>query len=189
MDKKWYMITTISGKEEKVIEALKNKASADEVSELEDFKVMTVPHLSPRELERKLNGETFKVRTKNLFPGYIFIKMDMSNDAWFLVRNTLYVTGLVGSSGSRTKPTPVSNLEMRKMAKRVETITNDFNEGKFKTQFLEGLMVEVQGGPMKGQLGTIIETNDAKSTSIIEIILFDKKTPTEIEHKFLKIKK
>jgi len=76
------MITTISGKEQKVIESLKNRVVSESLEHIiEDFKVMLVPHLTPKELEKKNNGEDFKIKDKNLFPGYIFLKMDMTNEA------------------------------------------------------------------------------------------------------------
>lgn len=104
------------------------------------------------------------------------------------MRNTQYVTGLVGSSGQRAKPTPVSNLEIRKMEKQVSKITADFEEGKFKSPFTPGTIVEVIDGPTKGQVGPIIDNNDERGVAVIELILFERKTPTEIEYKNLKIK-
>ena len=191
-NKKWYMITTISGKEEKVIESLKNRVVSEQIAgdfEPEGgFKAMMVPHLSQKELEKKLAGEDFKIKNKNLFPGYIFIKMNMTNEAWFIVRNTQYVTGLVGSSGQRAKPTPVSNLEIRKMEKQVAKITEDFEAGKIKSQFTPGTVVEVIDGPTKGQVGPIVENNDERQVAVVELILFERKTPTEIEYVNLKIK-
>ena len=188
-NKKWYMITTISGREEKVIESLKNRVEAEGVENLfSDFKVMLVPHLTPKELEKSLAGEDFKIKMKSLFPGYIFVKMEMTNEAWFMVRNTQYVTGLVGSSGQRAKPTPVSNIEMRKMEKQVIKITSDFHDGKGKTPYIPGSIVEIIDGPTKGQVGPIIESSDDRQVAVVELILFERKTPTEIEYKNLKLR-
>ena len=79
------MITTISGKEEKVIESLKNRVVSEQIENDFDtengFKAMMVPHLSQKELEKKLAGEDYKIKARNLFPGYIFIKMNMTNEA------------------------------------------------------------------------------------------------------------
>lgn len=187
--KRWYMITTISGKEQKVIESLKNRVVSESLEHIiEDFKVMMVPHITPKEMEKKNNGEDYKIRDKNLFPGYIFLKMNMTNEAWFIVRNTQYVTGLVGSSGQRAKPTPVSNLEMRRMEKSVEKAKADFESGKIKSVFTPGTIVEVTDGPTKGQSGKVLETNDERQVAVVELILFERKTPTEIEHKNLKVK-
>ncbi len=187
--KRWYMITTISGREQKVIESLKNRVISEKVEELfDDFKVMLVPHLTPGEMKKYLEGEDYKIKMKSLFPGYIFIKMEMTNEAWFMVRNTQYVTGLVGSSGQRSKPTPVSNLEMRKMEKQVKRITEDFHAGKMDTPFKDGVLVEVIDGPTKGQIGPIIEVNNDRQVAVVELIMFERKTPTEIELKNLRIK-
>ncbi|MCK5807012.1 MAG: transcription termination/antitermination protein NusG [Mycoplasmataceae bacterium] len=188
-NKKWYMITTISGREERVIESLRNRVESESIQYLfEDFKVMLVPHLTPKELEKYLAGEEYKIKMKSLFPGYIFIKMDMTNEAWFLVRNTQYVTGLVGSSGHRAKPTPVSPLEMRKMEKQVKRIAADFADGKGITPFKADIIVEVLDGPTKGQIGPILETDDQRQVAVVELIMFERKTPTEIEYKNLRIK-
>ena len=187
--KRWYMITTISGREEKVIESLKNRVESENLHDIfEDFKVMLVPHLTPKELEKYLAGEDYKVKMKSLFPGYIFIKMEMTNEAWFIVRNTQYVTGLVGSSGQRAKPTPVSNIEMRKMEKQVEKITEDFNSGKRTTPFKPGVIVEIVDGPTKGQIGPIVESSDDRQVAVVNIEMFGRLTPTEIAYKNLKIK-
>lgn len=76
------MITTISGKEDKVVESLKNRVVSENLQDIiEDFAIMFVPTLSSKEYEKKMNGEEFKVKMKNLYPGYIFIKMEMTNDA------------------------------------------------------------------------------------------------------------
>lgn len=85
------MITTISGKEEKVIESLRNRVVSEGMEDLFDlevkengqdgFRAMMIPTLSDKELEKKNNGESFKIKNKNLFPGYIFIKMTMTNEA------------------------------------------------------------------------------------------------------------
>ena len=188
-NKKWYMITTISGREEKVIESLKNRVESEGMEHIfEEFKVMLVPHLTPKELEKSLVGEEYKIKMKSLFPGYIFIKMDMTNEAWFIVRNTQYVTGLVGSSGQRAKPTPISPLEMRKMEKKVAKITEDFHAGKGRTPFKEGVLVEIIDGPTKGQIGPILEASDEKQVAVVELVMFERKTPTQIEYKNLKLK-
>lgn len=203
---RWYMVTTISGKEDKVIESLKNRIVSEKLQNVffweqevdkgffvpEDFdnafKVMNVPHIAPKELEKKLAGEDFKVKEKNLLPGYIFIKMEMTNEAWFMVRNTQYVTGLVGSSGQRAKPTPVSDLQIKRMERKVSQIWDDFKSGKIKSPFIPGTLVEIIDGPAKGQSGVVAENNDERQVAVVEIILFERKTPTEIEHKNLKVK-
>ena len=180
--KRWYMITTISGKEDDVITALKNRRVSENMENLfEDFKVIKVPYISPAELAKKNNNENFKTTERNLFPGYIFIKMLMTNEAWFIVRNTQNVTGLVGSSGQRTKPTPLTNIEIKKMEDKAASITKEFEEGKVTLPFGEGTLVEIIDGPMKDQKGPIIEVNQERQVAVVELIVFNRKTPTEIE--------
>lgn len=187
-EKQWYLITTISGKERTVIESLENRKVSEEMEDLfEDFKVMMVPHLSQREAEKKEQGASFKVRERNLYPGYIFIKMHMTNDAWFIVRNTQYVTGLVGSSGQWTKPTPVPEREIKKMEAEVEKIKENFKQGKNLSPYKVGQVVQVIDGPTKGQIGPIVEVNDERKVAVVELELFERKTPTEIPYSNIKI--
>ena len=188
-NKKWYMITTVSGKEEKVVEALRNRVISEEKTDVfEDFKVMMVPYIPPKELKKKLNGEDYATKTRSLFPGYIFIKMDMTNDAWFMVRNTQYVTGLVGSSGQRAKPTPISDLKMKKMERKVKEIEENFANGIIETDYAVGSFVVINDGPFKGQGGLIVEKNDAELKAVVEIEQFGRKTPTTFDYSILKIK-
>ncbi len=169
---KWYMITTISGKEDKVVESLKNRVISESLEEvIAEFKVAMVPHITP----------SGKFKERNMFPGYIFIKMVMTNEAWFIVRNTQYVTGLVGSSGQRTKPTPVSNLEIRRIDKSVKQAFEDYKAGKLTApKFEAGTIVEVIEGATKGLKGPIIEYNKEREVVIVELTLFDRATPTEV---------
>ena len=179
------MVTVVSGKEKQVIEFLQNRIVAENIKTIDhDIKVMFVPHISPREYQKKNEGKDYKLREKNLYPGYIFIRMNMTDETWFIVRNTQFVTGLVGSSGKGTKPTPVTDLEMKKMEQTVEKIKKDFGSGKIKSPFV----VEIVDGPSKGLIGPIIENDDENQIATIELIIFERKTPTQIEHKNLKIK-
>lgn len=192
MEKKWYMITTISGKENTVIESLKHRVISENMSDDFDvdkgFVVMNIPYISPKELEKKQQNLAFKIKERNLYPGYIFVKMNMTNEAWFMVRNTQYVTGLVGSSGQRTKPTPVSSLEMKKMQTEVQRQIDDFKAGKIITPFVPGTVVEVIQGDAKGLVGSILENDDSRQFAIVEIVMFGQKRAVEIKHRDLKIK-
>ena len=193
IEKKWYMITTVSGKEEIVIESLKNRIVSENVESNFDlkngFKVMLVPHIAPHELEKRKLKQPWKVKKRNLFKGYIFVLMNMTNEAWFVVRNTQYVTGLVGSSGQRAKPSPISSLQIQKMEMQVAKFTAEFEQGKIQSNFEVEQIVEVTSGPAKGQVGAIIEKNDEREVAIVELILFERKTPTEIAYENLKIKR
>ncbi len=98
------------------------------------------------------------------------------------------MTGLVGSSGQRAKPTPVSNIEMKKMKERVVKITSDFEAGKIAPMFNEGQIVEVIDGASKGLYGPVLEINQDRQVAVLELILFERKTPVEVAFKNLKVK-
>ncbi|MCP4336705.1 MAG: transcription termination/antitermination protein NusG [Mycoplasma sp.] len=173
MEKKWYMVTTIRGKEEKVVESLNNRIISESLQEvIGEIKLYIIPHFTP----------SGKFKKKNLFPGYIFVEMVMTNDAWFIVRNTQYVTGLIGSSGQRTKPTPVSLLELKKINRKCEKIWQDYKEGKLEPEvFKKGEIIEVISGSMKGLKGPLIKYSKEKMTVTVDLTLFDRKTPTELK--------
>lgn len=185
---KWYMISTVRGKEEQVIEALNNRIIAENVAEsfnqyaTQDgaFKIFKKPILTAKELEKRRLGQEYKVKYTNLYPGYIFANMDMTDEAWYVVRNTQNVTGIIGSSGKGAKPTPVSSREIRKMEKAAEDSTHLFNLGKN----LQGLkindLVVVLDGPFKGEIGPIKSLNLDSNIATIQIESFGKRTSVEL---------
>ncbi|VEU70256.1 transcription termination/antitermination protein NusG [Mycoplasmopsis glycophila] len=192
---KWYMISTVRGKEENVVESLNNRIFAEQVEENFDlkateegpFKIFRKPTLTAKELDKKIHGDAYKVKWINLYPGYIFAKMNMTDKAWFVVRNTQYVTGLVGSSGKGAKPTPVSSLEMKKMIKTEAEAIELFNTGKNLLELKVGDLVEVVDGPYKGEIGPIENIILENNTAIISIETFGKKTLVELSLDFLKL--
>ncbi|ADE19441.1 transcription termination/antitermination protein NusG [Mycoplasma crocodyli] len=190
----WYMVSTVSGKEDRVVEALKNRIIAEEVSHSFDstatengaFKIFKKPVLTPKEAEKKLKGEEYKIKWANMYPGYIFIKMDMTDEAWFVIRNTQFVTGLIGSSGKGAKPTPVPEKEIRKSLIQEDKALEDYKTGKYLVEFKADEIVEVIDGPYQGEKGPILSIDHNKQTAIIELESFGKKVPVELEYKLLK---
>lgn len=188
MKSEWYMISTISGKEEKVIESLKNKVeTANLGGYFDEFKLFLIPSISTAELIKKAQGTTYKIKNENLYKGYIFIKMIMSDAAWFLVRNTEYVTGLVGSSGKGAKPTPISSREFKKMLEKQEQKIKEFDSIEYKNPYQVGVEVKVKEGSFKSERGYIIETNFENLTATVEIQTFGRKVPTEFPYSNLQI--
>ena len=158
---KWYMVSTVSGKEENVIEALKNKIATQNMDNLfRDIRIFLMPHLSNKELEKKTKGEEYTVKYVNIYKGYIFINMVMTDEAWYIVRNTQYVTGLIGSSGKGAKPTPISKKDFNSMVEKEKTLNEKFAEGDIETAFKEGVIVKVINGIFKDEIGEIIKNND-----------------------------
>lgn len=196
MDKnfQWYMISTVSGKEDKVVEALKNRIISEQVEDCFNheatpegaFKIFKKPTLTPKEFEKQKNGEEYKVKYVNMYSGYIFINMDMTDRAWFIVRNTQYVTGLIGSSGRGAKPTPVSQHQMDKSFKKEIKLQEDFDKGITHTKFQIGEIVEIIDGPFKGEQGRVLECSEANKKVTVEIEYLGKKTPADFEYKEIK---
>lgn len=185
---RWYTISVVSGKEEKVEESLNNKIKALEMEKsIGEIKIFKAPYLTEKELEKKRNSENFKIKYDKLYKGYIFIKMIMSDDVWFMIRNTEYVTGLVGSSGKGAKPTPISERKFAKMISYEEQKINEFNKGNYNSKFKEGLVAKVKEGPFKDEEGIILESSDAKGVATIAIESFGRKTPTEFSYDNLEV--
>src|ERR1700759_5830898 len=122
--KQWYAIHTYSGYEEKVAESIRQRADSLEMKD----KIFQV--LVPKEKMIEIKNGKRKVVEKRIFQGYVLVEMKLSEDAWYIVRNTPNVTGFVGSG---TEPTPVSDDEMAKIQKRMgleqPKHTIDFNLG------------------------------------------------------------
>ncbi|QJB71356.1 transcription termination/antitermination protein NusG [Mycoplasma sp. 1654_15] len=188
-DFKWYMISTISNKEDNAIELLKNRIKSEGLEQyFKEIKKFEYTTISEKEYEKKLRGEKYSEKKENLYKGYIFIKMQMNDAVWFIVRNTQYITGLIGSSGKGTKPTPVSEKEIRKMEqKQKEKIAEYAKYGTVDSPFKEGSVVEIIQGPFIGEIGKITSVDLSKNTSIVEIEVLGRKTDTLIENKNLKL--
>lgn len=164
MEAKWFVVHTYSGYEKKV------KANIDKTIEnrhLEDqiLEVM-VPTL---DVVEEKNGVRKPVE-KKMFPGYVLIHMVMNDDTWFIVRNTRGVTGFVGPG---SKPIPLTEEEIRTLGIKVTNIQVDFGVGD---------TVAVLGGVWKDTVGVIQSMNDAKQTLIINVDLFGRETPVEINY-------
>lgn len=187
-DFKWYMISTFSGKEDNVIDALKNKIVAEKMEDFfKDIRIFKMPHLTTKDLEKKSRGEEVMPKMVNIYKGYIFLRMVMTDEAWYLVRNTQYVTGLVGSSGQGAKPTPISNKDFEQMIKKEQKLMEDFNNGIIETIFKEGTLVKIINGPFKDETGLIIKNNDKEQKAFVMIEQFGREVPTEFSHKDLEI--
>lgn len=185
---KWYMISTVSGKEDNVAESLKNKINATGMNDFfKDIKIFKMPHLSNKELEKKTRGEEYTVKYVNIYKGYIFLNMSMTDEAWYLVRNTQYVTGLIGSSGKGAKPTPVSRVDFQNMIEQEKRLQEKFDAGDIETAFKEGTIVQVIEGPFIGETGAIVKSDDIKQKAFVNIEQYGRYVPTEFEYKVLKI--
>ena len=166
----WYIVQTYSGFENSVKENLKRRIETMQMESL-IFEVMI-----PEELrtEKKADGST-KEKMVKMFPGYVFIEMIVTDDSWFVVRNTPGVTGFLGSSGGGTKPIPLLPEEINPILKKCGMLSVQ----KLNAQI--GQSIKVASGPFSGQIGTIEAINDEKGIVKILVDMFGRKTPIDLD--------
>ncbi len=165
--KAWYAIHTYSGYEEKVAESIRQRA------ESLDMKDKIFQSLVPKEKMIEVKNGKRKVVEKRIFQGYVLVQMKMSEDAWYIVRNTPSVTGFVGTG---VEPTPVSDEEIEKIMKRMGR-----EEPKHKIDYAEGEVVNIVDGPFKGFDGSISEIDAAKGKLKVLVNMFGRETPVELD--------
>ena len=170
MDKKWYVVNTYSGHENKVKEKLEMRTVS---MGMEDY-IFRVIVPEEKVIEEK-NGVK-KEKIKKLFPGYILVEMIMTDEAWFVVRNTPGVTGFIGSSGKGAKPFPLQPYE-------VDKILNDMGMSRLEvnTDLKEGTLVKVISGPFSGMEGKVDSVDKDNNKLIVLLDLFGQETSVEVE--------
>jgi transcriptional antiterminator NusG len=163
IEPKWYVVHTYSGYENKVKtdleKTIKNR-------ELEDFFFNIVV---PMEEQVEIKDGKRKANLKKVFPGYVLIKMIVTEESWYIVRNTRGVTGFVGSG---TDPIPLTDAEIRNMG---------FDEVPVNVDYVEGDSVQVVNGPLEGFVGTVQEINKEKQKVKVLVSMFGRETPVELE--------
>lgn len=168
---RWYVVNTYSGHENRVKDNLEKRL---ETMGIQDslFRILVAEE---PEIEIK-NGKQVE-KMKNMFPGYVFVEMKMTDEAWYVVRNTPGVTGFIGSSGGGAKPFPVSPDEMESILRRMGQ-----SDKKVVVDFKVGDMVRVQTGPFGGMEGRVSSMNDQTQVANVLILLFGRETPTDINY-------
>lgn len=165
--KQWYAIHTYSGYEEKVAESIRQRSASLDMSD----KIFDV--LVPKEKMIEIKNGKRKVVEKRIFQGYVLVQMKMSEDGWYIVRNTPNVTGFVGTGDD---PTPVSEQEMEKIIKRM-----GLEQPKHKIDFNVGEVVNITDGPFKGFDGSISEIDQTKGKLKVLVNMFGRETPVELD--------
>ncbi len=160
---RWYVVHTYSGYENKVKtdleKTIKNR-------ELEDF---FFDIIVPMEEQIEIKDNEKKRNLKKVFPGYVLIKMIVTEQSWYIVRNTRGVTGFVGSG---TDPIPLSDEEIRKMGFDNVPVNIDYDVSD---------SVKILGGPLDGYTGTVKEIKKDKNKVIVLVSMFGRETPVEVE--------
>ena len=171
MEKLWYVVNTYSGHEEKVKEKLEQRIVS---MGFEDYIFRVI---IPEEtiIETKKDGTKVE-KKKKLFPGYVLVEMIMTDEGWYVVRNTPGVTGFLGSSGKGAKPKEVPPQEIDKIL-----ISMGMSRVDVDAELQVGAKVEIIDGPFKGMSGRVdsIDMPNQRLTALID--LFGQETPVEVE--------
>jgi len=160
----WYVVHTYSGYEDKVKDSLDKTVKNRNLEDKIDQTVVPVETIT-----RIKNGKPHTVKRK-LFPGYVLVHMVMSNDLWYIVRNTRGCTGFVGPE---SKPEPLTEAEVAKMG--VETTVD------LEVEYKVGDTVEITAGPMEGSVGTVDEIDIPARKVRVRITMFGRELPAELE--------
>ncbi len=166
---RWYLVHTYSGKEQKVIEELKNRIRG---YGLED-KILEI--LLPSDYYSFIDKKgKRKIKPVKVFPGYIFVKMILTDESWYVVRNTPGVLGFVGPTG---KPTPISEEEIEKIVK--ERVTEE--RAKEKLHFDVNDRVKILVGPFKDMEGVVEAIDESKGIARVVLKMFGREMPVELK--------
>ncbi|RYI32981.1 MAG: transcription termination/antitermination protein NusG [Acetobacteraceae bacterium] len=171
MAKRWYVVHVYSGFEKKIAQQIKEQAAQKGLAD--QFDEILVPAEEVTEVRRgqKVNSE------RKFFPGYVLVKMDMSDDAWHLVKDTPKVTGFLGN---KNKPSPITEAEAQR-------IVNQVKEGVDKPRkpavvFEIGEQVRVADGPFTSFMGTVEEVDEERGRVKVSVSIFGRSTPVELEY-------
>ncbi len=170
MEKEWYVVNTYSGHESKVKEKLEAKV---ESMGLQDYIYRII---IPETTEVEVKDGVKKEKKHKMFPGYIIVEMVMSDEAWYIVRNTPGVTGFIGSSGKGAKPTPLLPQEIDKILANM-----GMSRVNVEAELAVGDKVNIVDGPFKGMMGRVDNIDLENNRLNVLIDLFGQETPVEVE--------
>lgn len=170
MDKKWYVVTTYSGHEESVKEKLLMRTESMGMQD-NIFRVIV-----PETTEIEIKDGVKKEKKKKMFPSYVLVEMVMSDEAWYIVRNTPGVTGFIGSSGKGAKPTPLLPEEIDHILVQMGMSRVDI-----ENELASGDKVGIIDGPFKGMEGNIKDIDLENNRITVMIDLFGQETSVEVE--------
>jgi transcriptional antiterminator NusG len=173
VDRQWYVIHTYSGYENKVKTNLEHRVASMDVQD----KIFQVVIPTEEEVEVK-DGQRRTVQRK-IFPGYVLVEMAMSDDSWYVVRNTPGVTGFVGSGN---RPIPLQEDEVKTILKQMRA-----EAPRVKVSFNKGQGVRIIDGPFADFTGVVDDINHEKGKVRVLVSFFGRETPVELD--FLQVEK
>ncbi|MCX7371429.1 MAG: transcription termination/antitermination protein NusG [Alphaproteobacteria bacterium] len=170
-DKKWYVVHVYSGFEKKIAEQVKHQAAQKGLSEL--IEDILVPTEQVTEVKRGQKTES----ERKFFPGYVLVKMEMTDDTWHLVRDTPKVTGFLGA---KNKPTPITETEALRI---VQQVTDTAEKPRRPAVVFEvGEQVRVTDGPFTSFNGNVEEVDEEKGRLKVSVSIFGRSTPVDLEY-------
>lgn len=167
---RWYVVHTYSGYEKKVEANLKKRVESMGMAD-KIFRIIV-----PMEEMREIKNGKAKMVQKKVFPGYVLVEMIMTDDSWYVVRNTPGVTGFVGSTGSGSKPTPLLPEEVDRILR-----TMGLKDVGAQVRVSIGTVVRVLEGPFQEMHGKVEAIDQERGKVIVTIDLFGRETPVELE--------
>ena len=172
-ERNWYVIHTYSGYEEQVADSLKQRIESLSMQD----KIFDV--IVPKEKQIEIKNGKRHIIEKRIFPGYVLVDMIVTDDSWYVVRNTPNVTGFIGFG---VRPTPMSKIEIDRIKKRMGV-----EEPKYKIDFKIEDLVKITDGALKGFEGKIEEVDEDKGKIKVLVNMFGRETPVTLD--FLQAKK
>jgi transcriptional antiterminator NusG len=173
LGRRWYAIHTYSGYEENVQHNLVQRIESMDMQD-KIFNVMI-----PKEKKIKIKNGKRKITEEKIFPGYVLVEMMVTDDSWYVVRNTPNVTGFIGTG---TIPTPIADEEIKSLQKRMGV-----EEPEYKIDVEVNSPVRITDGPFKNFEGKVAEIDESRGKIKVLVSMFGRETPVELD--FLQVKK
>jgi transcription termination/antitermination protein NusG len=170
MAKRWYVVHVYSGFEKKIAQQIKEQAAQNGLAD--QFDEVLVPSEEIVELKR---GQKVSAERK-FFPGYVLVKMELTDDAWHLVKDTPKVTGFLGT---KTRPSPITEAEAERILKQTQ---EGVERPRPAILFEIGEQVRVADGPFTSFNGTVEEVDEEKGRVKVSVSIFGRSTPVELEY-------
>jgi len=167
LGRRWYVLHTYSGYEENVKQNLEQRIQSFDMQD----KIFNV--LVPKEKKIKIKNGKRVTSEEKIFPGYVMVEMIVTDDSWYVVRNTPNVTGFVGSG---TTPTPIDQKEVEALLKRTENGTP-----QHKIDVETGNVVRITDGPFKNFEGKVSSVDEERGRIKVMVSMFGRETPVELD--------